>query len=185
MRLFTGIGLPQNVIDDLTRLLDGLRSTAHLKWSAPYNLHVTTKFIGEWPEARLEELVAALRPLTDRSPIDITIEGTGWFPNAKSPRVLFADIKAGAELSKLALDTNDALAHLEIERETKKFQPHLTLARIKDSAVPLTRLRTAIDNLEKTDFAQFTATGFSLYLSKPGPAGSIYTQLAEFPFQNK
>ncbi len=184
MRLFTGIGLPQSVIDDLTRLLDGLRPTAHLKWSAPYNLHVTTKFIGEWPEARLEELVTALRPLSERSTISIAIEGTGWFPNAKSPRVLYADIKAGSELGKLAADTNEALAALGLERETKKFAPHLTLARIKDSAVSLSRLRAAIDNLEKTDFAQFTATGFTLYLSKPGPAGSIYTQLAEFPFQD-
>jgi RNA 2',3'-cyclic 3'-phosphodiesterase len=183
MRLFTGIGLPQNVIDNLTRLLDGLRPTAHLKWSAPYNLHVTTKFIGEWPEARLDELTNALRVVNARPPIDIAIQGTGWFPNAKSPRVLYAGIKAGPELAKLATDTDDALAAIGIERETKKFDPHLTLARIKDSAVPLSRLRTAIDTLETKDFARFTATAFSLYLSKPGPAGSIYTQLAEFPFQ--
>jgi RNA 2',3'-cyclic 3'-phosphodiesterase len=184
MRLFTGVGLPQNVIDDLTRLLEGLRPTAHLKWSAPYNLHVTTKFIGEWPEERLDELTAALSPLSARGSIQIAIEETGWFPSAKSPRVLYAGIKAGPELGKLAEDTNEAVATLGIERETKKFEPHLTLARIKDSAVPLSRLRAAIDNLATNKFSRFTATAFSLYLSKPGPAGSIYTQLAEFPFQN-
>jgi RNA 2',3'-cyclic 3'-phosphodiesterase len=183
MRLFTGIGLPEKVIDDLTRLLDGLRPTAHLKWSAPYNLHVTTKFIGEWPEARLDELTNALHTLNARRAIDIAIHGTDWFPNAKSPRVLYAGIKAGPELAKLAGDTDEALAAVGIERETKKFEPHLTLARIKDPAAPLGRLRTAIDNLETNDFARFTATAFSLYISKPGPAGSIYTQLAEFSFQ--
>jgi RNA 2',3'-cyclic 3'-phosphodiesterase len=184
MRLFTGTGLPQNVIDDLTRLLDGLRSTAHVKWSAPYNLHITTKFIGEWPEARLDELIAVLQPLTRRPSIDIAVSGIGWFPNARSPRILYADIKAGPELAELAADTDAAVAILGIERESKKFTPHLTLARIKDPAVPLGALRSAIESLQSVDFGQFTATAFHLYLSKAGPAGSIYTRLAEFPFQS-
>src|SRR5262245_29361338 len=105
MRLFTGIGLPENLIDNLTRLLDRLRPAAHIKWSPPYNLHVTTKFIGEWPEEKLDELVAALRPLGGRSSIDIGIRELGWFPNAKSPRVLYADIKADDTLTTLAADT--------------------------------------------------------------------------------
>ena len=182
MRLFTGIGLPQKVIDGLTRLLDGLRPTAHMKWSAPYNLHITTKFIGEWPEPRLDEVVAALQPLTRRAPIDIAVSGMGWFPNPKSPRILYADIVAGPELAKLAADTDAALAALGIDRETKKFAPHLTLARIKDP-VPLGPLRNAIEKLDSVDFGRFTASQFRLYLSKLGPSGSIYIQLAEFPFQ--
>jgi len=182
MRLFTGISLPQDLIDDLTRLLDKLRPEAHLKWSAPYNLHITTKFIGEWPEERKEELVSALRMLSRRSPIDIAIEGAGWLPNPKHPRILFAGLKSGPELKQLADDTDSALAGLGIERETRPFRPHLTLARINDSAVPLDPLRNAIRDLESREFGRFTASNFHLYLSKPGPAGSIYTQLAEFPF---
>jgi 2'-5' RNA ligase len=182
MRLFTGIGLPENIVDELTRLLDRLRSEAHLKWSAPYNLHVTTKFIGEWPESRLDELTATLQPLSDRPPIDIAVSGTGWFPDARSPRVLYADIKAGPELAGLAADTDEALSHLGVRRETRDFAPHLTLARIPDPAVPLTRLRTMVEKLGDADLGRFTATHFHLYSSKPGPAGSIYTQLAEFSF---
>jgi 2'-5' RNA ligase len=183
MRLFTGIGLPQNVIDDLTRLLDALRPTAHVKWIAPYNLHVTTKFIGEWPEPRLEELIAALRPLGARDPIDIGVADVGWIPNARSPRILYAAVKAGPELAQLAADTESALAPLGIEPEARKFRPHLTLARINDSAVPLQPLRTAIEKLNVGEIGRFTSPNFHLYLSRPGPAGSIYTQLAEFPFQ--
>ena len=119
MRLFTGIGLPQDVIDDLTRLLDRLRPAAQVKWSAPYNLHVTTKFIGEWPEDRLRRADFDPAAFQRADPIDISISGIGWFPNAKSPRVLFAGVKAGPDLAKLAADTNEALAGLGIERETK------------------------------------------------------------------
>jgi RNA 2',3'-cyclic 3'-phosphodiesterase len=182
MRLFTGISLPQDLIDDLTRLLDRLRPAAHVKWSPPYNLHITTKFIGEWPEERKQELVSTLQKLPGRNPIDIAIDGLDWLPNSKSPRIFFAGLKAGPELKELADDTDKALAGLDIPRETRPFRPHLTLARINDSAVPLDPLRSAIRGLESQEFGRFTVSNFHLYLSKPGPAGSIYTQLAEFPF---
>jgi 2'-5' RNA ligase len=48
--------------------------------------------------------------------------------------------------------------------------------------VPLAPLRQAVAQLESTQFGAFSARSFHLYLSKPGPAGSIYTQLAEIHF---
>ena len=181
MRLFTGIALPRDVIGELTKLLDRLRPEAHVKWSLPWNLHVTTKFIGQWPDNRLEELISTLQPLSTPGPIDISISGTGWFPNASSPRVLFAGVHAGADLAKLAVATQDALAGIGVERDSKPFSPHLTLARIPDAA-QLTLLRRALANLQSKEFGSFTADRFHLYQSRSGPAGSIYTQLAEFPF---
>jgi RNA 2',3'-cyclic 3'-phosphodiesterase len=181
MRLFTGIDLPEDVVGKLTRLLDLLRPTAHLKWTPPYNFHLTTKFIGEWPEERLQELIEHLRPLGNRAPISaIDVEGIGWFPNPHSPRILWTGINAGPELARLASDTDHALGGLGIPEETKKFSPHLTLARVKD-AVPLSPLRQAIDQLPTLEFGSFTADRFHLYQSKTGPSGSIYTKLAEFP----
>ena len=56
MRLFTAIALPGEIRDKLDSLVHDLRPTAKIKWSRAENLHVTTKFIGEWPAARLEQL---------------------------------------------------------------------------------------------------------------------------------
>lgn len=181
MRLFTGIHLPEHVATNLSGLLERLRPTAHLKWTPIYNLHLTTKFIGEWPEERLAEVIDCLRLLSRRPPIAIGIEGLGWFPNPHNPRILWAGVKAGQEFAKLATDTDEVLSRLGVERETKAFSPHLTLARIKD-AVPLGPVRQAIAQLPTVDFGAFTATRFHLYLSKAGPSGSIYTQLAEIAF---
>ena len=182
MRLFTGIGLPDALQLNIARLIDALRPSAHLHWSAAYNLHLTTKFIGDWPEDRLDELRSALAPLGDRDPIRIALHGIGWFPNPHAPRVLFAAVQAGPALERLAHDTGAACARLGIPTEIRPFSPHLTLARIKDRAVPLAPLRTAIAGLQSLDFGEFTAGAFHLFLSQPGPAGSIYTQLAEVPF---
>lgn len=122
-----------------------------------------------------------LRSITGRAPVSISISGIGWLPNPHSPRVLFAGVRA-EELADAAAAADEAVARLGVARESRDFKPHLTLARIKDSSVPLAPVRQAIARLDNTEFGMFTAKEFYLYVSKAGPAGSIYTQLAEFPF---
>jgi 2'-5' RNA ligase len=58
------------------------------------------------------------------------------------------------------------------------------LARIR-KPVPLAPLRQAIAALPNTEFGQFTVSHFDLYLSEPGPAGSIYTSLERFPLEHE
>ena len=181
MRLFTAIDLSEEVRSNLDRLLARLRPAAPLKWSAAGNLHVTTKFIGEWPEDRLAEIVAALRSLPERAPIEISIRGLGWFPNPRSPRVFWAAVKAPPALLELAGATGEALAGLGVPPETRAFSPHLTLARIRERS-PLAAVRQAIARLPGDDFGEFKADRFHLYLSELRSSGSAYTKLEEFVF---
>ena len=71
MRLFTAINLPDEMIWKLERLLSVLRPEALIKWSPLDNLHITTKFIGEWPADRVPEIENALRDLLPRQPFSI------------------------------------------------------------------------------------------------------------------
>ena len=182
MRLFTGIDLPEDVRERLERLLMHLRPAAHLKWSPVYNLHVTLKFIGEWPEEKLPQLQAALRSLPARDAIPVEVKGLGWFPNAHHPRVFWVAVHGGDALSALARDTDVVLAPLGIAKEDRAFTAHLTLARIKEP-VPLQALRGALEKLESVEFGNFLADRFYLFRSQPGAAGSIYTKLSEHPFR--
>src|SRR5260370_21973064 len=181
MRLFTGIDLSDNVRDKLERLLMHLRPTAHVKWSAVYNLHVSIKLIGEWPEQKLPQLEDALRGIPKRSAIPIEICGLGWFPNPHQPRVFWAAVKAGGALEQLVRETETALEPLGIAKEERPYSAHLTLARIKQPA-PLQALQQAVAALESVEFGSFTAACFHLYRTQPGSAGSIYTKLSEYPF---
>jgi len=178
MRLFTGLDLPAAVVRNLEELLARLRPTARIQWSPPANLHVTTKFIGEWPEARLGELKAALAGMPARATIDLHIRRLGFFPNPHAPRVFWCGIEAPG-LEALAEDTDRAAAALGIESEKRAFSPHLTLARIKDR-VDLQPLREAVANLGSPEFGEFEASSFYLYRSELRPGGSLYTKLAEF-----
>ena len=60
MRLFTGLDLPDEVVANLDELVRRLKPAGPIAWSPPSNLHITTKFIGEWKEERLGDLTTAL-----------------------------------------------------------------------------------------------------------------------------
>jgi len=179
MRLFTALDIPADVRSTLSALLAKLRPAAKFQWSPPANLHITTKFIGEWPAERLAELTAALGRIEKTGPIEVAVRGMGWFPNPHSPRVLFTGIEAGPELSDLHRRTDAACAALGIPAETKKFNPHLTLARVRTHE-GLPAVRQKIAGLPETDFGVFTARSFHLYESASGPSGTVYTPLEEF-----
>ena len=176
MRLFTAIDLPQEVTGQLDALITKLRPLANIRWSPVANLHITTKFIGQWPEERLAELRAALSGIGRRAAIPIRVKGLGFYPNRKSPRVFWAGVEAPPELGALARDIDSALGKLGVEPESREYSPHLTLARMKEPAPAL------LLELEQPDFGSFVADRFYLYLSKPGRSGSVYTKLSEFPF---
>jgi RNA 2',3'-cyclic 3'-phosphodiesterase len=181
MRLFCGIDLPEDVRERLERLLMHLRPAAHLKWVTVYNLHLTLKFIGEWPEEKLATLETALRSVQKRPAISLDVRGLGWYPNPRNPRVFWAAVEGGDALPSLAHDIEAALAPLGIAKETRTFTAHLTLARIKEPA-PLEALRNAVTQMGAADFGSFLVDRFYLFRSQPGSAGSIYTKLSEFPF---
>lgn len=183
MRLFTAIDIPDQVKDALHSFIRRLKPFAKLSWCPVENLHITTKFIGEWPEARLPEMQRVLASVCEPAvaePIPITIRGIGWFPDTRRPRVFWAGIQAGEPLNMLAHRTEQAVAALGVPIETRAFAPHLTLARIR-TAVSLHPLRDALQALPSGcgfDFGSFEATDFFVYLS----AGGTYTKLAAYRF---
>lgn len=183
MRLFVGLDIPPEVKENLTRFIDDLRPAADLRWSVASNLHITTKFIGEWRTERLDELKSALASVKGVSAFPISIRGLGWYPNPHSPRVFWAAVRADASLPDLARATEDAVAAVGVEKEKRAYSPHLTLARIQESP-NLAEIRRRVATLPTDDFGNFTAHEFHLYLSQPGPRGSIYSKLATYPLLN-
>jgi len=174
MRLFAAIDLPEEVRNNLRSLLGRLKPLAHVNWSPVENLHITTKFIGEWPEPRLDEMKRALAAIPRGGAIEISVRGLGWFPNERRPRVFWAGVEGGESLVSLARATEQAVAALGVPVEDRVYSPHLTLARIRE-AVPLDALRSAIAKTA-ADFGSFRATDFFLYLS----TGGKYTRLTAF-----
>ncbi len=182
MRLFTAIDLPEDILLRLDRLLAALRPEALLKWSPLDNLHITTKFIGNWPALQLHQVGYALRALPPHAPFSIQVKGFGWFPNPRAPRVLWAGIDGGPALQELARTTEEALLPLGIAKEERPYSPHLTLARVT-RPVPLDNLHRRIEDMRDMEIGSFSASAFYLYSSEPGSNASTYRKLTEYPLQ--
>ncbi len=170
MRLFTAIDLPVDIRARVATVLDQLRPLAKLQWSKPEKLHITTTFIGEWPEARLDELLDSLGQVKS-DPIEVSVRGLRWM----NRRVLCAGIEAGPALGLLASSTGTALASIGVPQEDREYHPHLTLARRKRPGT-LPALDHGISELQSSDFGTFATTKFALFLSH----GGKYTQIKEF-----
>ena len=182
MRLFIALDLPPGVVSHLESFIARLKPSAPISWSPPANLHITTKFIGEYPETQLPALQSALAGMPGRAPIEVTISRVGFFPNERSPRIFWCGIQAPG-IDSLAADTDAATSSAGVTVESRPFSPHLTLARIKER-IDMRPLQDAIAAEPSLDFGSFTARSFYLYRSQLRPTGSVYTKLAEFPFAN-
>jgi RNA 2',3'-cyclic 3'-phosphodiesterase len=179
LRLFTGIGLSREVVDNLEEMLRALRPLANLNWTPPENLHITLKFIGAWPEGRVGELTAALRGVDAPTAFDIEIRGAALFPNPRRARFIFAGAHSGPELRELHRRIEAALAPLGCEPEDRAFTPHLTLGRIRNENIG--ELKKRIQPRSDIRFGTFRAAEFHLFRSVTSPRGSLYSRLASFP----
>jgi RNA 2',3'-cyclic 3'-phosphodiesterase len=177
MRLFTAIDIPEDMKDRLRTFLEPLRPLSELSWSRIENLHITTRFIGEWPEERLDAMESALTSIVATGPVSIRLRGLGWFPKQRNPRVFWAGVIADEALIALANRTEEAVTGLGVPGETRPYAPHLTLARVRE-AVALDTLRRALPE-DGIDFGAFRAASFHLYLSRAG----TYTRLAEYTLE--
>jgi 2'-5' RNA ligase len=194
MRLFIALDIDYAIRERIARFVDGVSSLApDARWARPESLHVTLKFIGEQPEAAVEQIKYALSTIAAR-PTEIHFRGYGFFPTAKSARVFWIGIEAGPQLAALAAVIDEQMASLGIPKEDRAFSPHLTLARGRGGSASPRRNNTDRPNRifhrlqEKlaaltapaSEFGNITAREFFLYRSHLSPKGSKYTKLASF-----
>ena len=136
MRLFVGVPLDASLRSAAERIREEIvrvcpEAARRVKWVEPHNLHFTLKFLGEIPEADLENVVRAVESSRGSGAFEIDIEGVGAFPGAGSARVLWAGVSGGADrLVALATLAEDALSAVGFPRDTRPFSPHLTLGRV-------------------------------------------------------
>jgi len=95
-------------------------------------IHFTLQFLGEISENKTEKVKKALDTV-GFSKFDLTIVGSGAFPNTRNPKVVWLGVdKDGKErMSRLANDVNETLGAIDLKND-KPFKPHLTVFRIKN-----------------------------------------------------
>ena len=187
MRLFVAVELGENIVQRADELIRELRNRtaniaprARITWPSPERLHLTIAFVGEVDDPRAAAIQGALAPPVQVPSFDLTIGGTGAFPQHGPPRVLWAGLEHGKEdLIALEDEIGGRLAALGIPRETRPYNPHLTLARVREPA----GLRAArlFDGLEERRLGTTRVDAITLFQSRLSPKGPTYLALLRTP----
>lgn len=189
MRLFVAIDPDDAIRTRVARFLEDVRGFApEARWVSPESLHVTLKFIGEQQEDKVELIKSALRTI-QAAAFDLNFRGCGYFPTARSARIFWIGLEAEENLSSLAAAVDEGLGQCGIPKEEHKFNPHLTLARSRESRATrkeeisrssFQQLQQKLEAIPCPELGRMTAREFSLYRSQLAPSGSRYTKLARF-----
>jgi 2'-5' RNA ligase len=178
MRLFIAIDLPTDLRTALAEVQRELRPLADkTKWVAAESIHITLKFLGEVPDKQIDDIHDALTGLTWK-PFMITVRGVGFFPGTRSPRVFWAGMEAPT-MQELTEQLDARLERLGFEKEKRKFRPHITLARARDTRMD-PALVAAASKFEEHEFGSFTADRVFLFRSNLKPVGAIYEKVKEY-----
>jgi RNA 2',3'-cyclic 3'-phosphodiesterase len=182
VRLFVALDFPEEVRRALGEWIARLKSECRgARWVRPEAMHITLKFIGVTDADKVGAICTALAPIASPEPVDMQFRGLGFFPNERRPRVLWCGVEASRNLPELAAAVERACESLGIQRESRDFVPHLTLARLP-SAERSDALIRAANDLKSYDFGRARETEFHLYESVLQSSGAEYKRLASFPF---
>ena len=182
MRVFVALEIPDKIRQAIAGLIGKLEPTCRgARWVRVEGLHVTLKFIGEVPPEMVERIGAELATIRLAAPVEMSFREVGFFPHERHPRVFWVGIAGTPHLGELAAEIEGRLEPLGIPRESRPFQPHLTLARFK-SEEGLDRLRGALRSAGPFEFGSVRTGELHLYRSQLKPGGAEYTRLKTFAF---
>lgn len=183
IRCFIAIELSQEIQDILGKIENELQKTiSGVKWVKPDNIHLTLKFLGHIEKETVEKIKKIISEIVkDAKPFKIRLLSAGAFPSPSRPRVIWIGVdEENKEGSHLANLIEEKLAPLGIEKESRAFHPHLTLARVK-FLKDKSSVKNALTSL-KVPSAEMTATKITLFQSTLAREGAIYTVLYEAEF---
>ena len=173
-RLFVALPLPDAVSE---KLLDTMEGVPGARWQDADDLHITLRFIGDVDRHALADVMTALESIPVR-PFPVSIAGVGHFETRGRARAIWARVVPSEPLAQLQHVIEMACRRAGLSAETRKFVPHVTLARLNSGSGPVGSWLAVHGDLA---LPAWSADGFALCESHLGHSGAIYERIASFP----
>ena len=181
-RCFIAISLPREILDQIGLYLQELKEISpRVRWVKPAAIHITLKFLAEQSEEVVKVVETELTGLGEVSPpFELSVVGTGCFPNKNRPRVFWLGLEHDARnsLFKVHEWIDRHLEPLGFEREKRRFSPHLTLGRVKEPSDH----QNIYDHFVQNPYppSKFTVQEVVFMRSELRPDGAKYTAIGKY-----
>ena len=166
-RLFSGLEVPSDVGLELSMQRGGLPGA---RWITPDHYHVTLRFIGDVDEVVAQEIDLALSRVR-RGPFEMRLDGLTSFGGRK-PRAIVSTVAPSPALLELQHEHERLMQRIGLEPEGRKYTPHVTLARLRDSSSRDVAEYLAA-RIEPAAAARRTTAGVQAVPPHQGPAGAL------------
>jgi RNA 2',3'-cyclic 3'-phosphodiesterase len=173
-RLFTGVEIPSDIGQSLGLLRGGLPGA---RWIDPENYHLTLRFIGDVDDMIAHE-VASLLGRVKRDAFEVQLEGLTSFGGRK-PRAVVATATPAQALLDVQAEHERLMQRIGLEPEGRKYLPHVTLARLRESSSRDVAEYLSARGLFRT--AAFRVSRFVLFSSRASVGGGPYVVEASYP----
>jgi 2'-5' RNA ligase len=151
---------------------------ADLKLLKPENIHITVRFLGNITEDMVNRISSEMQQIVFK-PFNAEIHGIGAFPSTKSPRVIWAGIRSGADEARSVFQQLEPrLGGLGFKREPRGFNPHITVGRVR-SRRNRGALVECLGSLAARDFGVLKVSCVKLKKSVLTPRGPVYSTLVK------
>jgi 2'-5' RNA ligase len=175
-RLFTGIEIPAAVGDALSLLRGGLPGA---RWLEPDRYHVTLRFIGDIDKRTADDVADQLSRVR-RAAFAVAFEGLDTFGSRK-PHAIVARATFPAALGELQAEHERIMQRIGLPPETRKFMPHVTLARLRGASVRAVAEYLSLRGGFAT--AAFPVDRFVLFSSRDQTGGGPYLVEDAYPLR--
>ncbi|HYS71259.1 MAG TPA: RNA 2',3'-cyclic phosphodiesterase [Thermoplasmata archaeon] len=146
-------------------------------------LHTTLKFLGDTDEALVPDIVRTMEKAADAvAPVRVVLRATGAFPSPRRINVVWIGIEGADPLAGIAAHLNRDLDELGFRPESRHWEPHVTIARVKGTR-NLDRVRAAIDEFAGETFGESVVDRIRLKKSVLTREGPEYSVVAEVPLR--
>ena len=178
IRLFVAVSISDQSRNAVSNLIQNFKSVSPgVRWVKPENLHLTLKFLGNVEESKLSSLKNALdSSVSDLRLFQFDLTNLGCFPNIKRPRVLWIGIEdESKQIVRLHENIEEQFFKVDFPKEKRRLQPHLTVARVKDSR----NSNSVLSEFQNYNFGRHTIEVADVLLMKSDlrQSGAIYTCL--------
>jgi 2'-5' RNA ligase len=177
IRAFLALEIPSSLKQHLTEQQQELRQRLpSARWVRPQGLHLTVKFLGDASREVLGELTGQLQPrLEALRPVTVSLEGSGFFPSPRRPRVAW--IGGQAHNIEPVVEAVESVAkECGFAREKRRWSLHLTMARLRKPWPP-PAVESFLEWGRSLRLDPFTCTEVVLFSSTLKPDGAVYTAL--------
>jgi len=180
-RLFIAFRLPTELRNDLLVLEHKMKNNIDFQsvnWVKPDNMHITIAFLGQVEDRTVFQAEDVLKKISFRQVV-IRGDKLSFFEKGGIPAIFHFGINDVGVLTDISKNVREMLSNSQINFDRKPFNPHITIARIKNGEEGEKMKEYAMKMEEIYYQKEYSINSIILYESRFSSSGPVYIQLFE------